>query len=519
MEVTEFFQKLFDTSDFPARWHCGKWSDFHGWLYIGSNLAIWASYFAIPLLMVKVIAQRKDLPFRKIFLLFVAFILFCGTTHFIDALIFWVPVYRFNALFLSGTAIVSWATAFYLYKVMPKAFALKTPTELERVVLEKTEELKEAYKKLEERERQFKALVNNNPDIIGHLGSDLKLKFINDSVKKISGKDSKHYIGKSLMDLEYPTKMKVNYSNVVEMAIRNKSIETYESEDWSPDQGREYFKISIVPIINGEQEVKDVLTVARNITPLKIAEFQLKEKISQLEVLSRNIENKKNRLESFAYIVSHNLRSPLATLEAIAELRKISTSEEEQKLYQQKSEELIAKLSQTVSDLTEIIKINLEQDVKKEVNNFEHVLLNLRDLLSVQLKESNAEIIADFSKCSSIYYPKAYLESILQNLITNAIKYRPNDRNPVIKLTTKATSKGVMLTCQDNGLGIDLEKYGDKIFQLHKTFHGNKDARGVGLFITRNQIESFGGEIKVESKVEEGTKFFIYFGEESIPKT
>src|ERR1041384_4019190 len=101
-QVWEFFRGLFSTTQWPPRWYCGSWSDFHGWLYIISDIVIWAAYFLIPVFLVRFILSRKDFPFPKTIWLFVAFILFCGATHLIDALIFWVPVYRFSALVRFG---------------------------------------------------------------------------------------------------------------------------------------------------------------------------------------------------------------------------------------------------------------------------------------------------------------------------------------------------------------------------------------------------------------------------------
>lgn len=134
-QVSEFFSKLFSTSGFPARWHCGQWSDFLGWLYIGSDLLIWSAYFAIPLIIINFIAKKRhSIPFHPLFFLFAAFILACGTTHFFDAVMFWVPVYRFSALLHFITGIISWATVIYLIKIVPIAFTLKSPQELQQEI-------------------------------------------------------------------------------------------------------------------------------------------------------------------------------------------------------------------------------------------------------------------------------------------------------------------------------------------------------------------------------------------------
>ncbi len=129
-EVIDFFSGLFSTHLWPPRWQCGIWTDFHGWLFIGSDVAIWGAYFAIPLLLVNIVS-KKQVPFLPVFWLAAGFILFCGFTHLVDAIIFYYPVYHLAALMRLGTAIVSWATVYVLYRNLPRVFSLRTPEELE----------------------------------------------------------------------------------------------------------------------------------------------------------------------------------------------------------------------------------------------------------------------------------------------------------------------------------------------------------------------------------------------------
>lgn len=130
-QVKEFFTGIFDTANWPPRWHCGTWTDFHGWLYILSDLAIFTAYFAIPLLLFRIISKRKDIPFPKIIWLFIAFILLCGTTHLLDAIIFWWPAYRLSALVRFFTGVISIFTVFALYKITPVIYKLRTVEQLE----------------------------------------------------------------------------------------------------------------------------------------------------------------------------------------------------------------------------------------------------------------------------------------------------------------------------------------------------------------------------------------------------
>ena len=120
----EFFRKLFDTGDFPARWHCGNWTAGHGWLHVVSDLAIFGAYVAIPVTLLALVARRPDLPFPRVFWLFGAFILFCGLGHLIEATIFWRPWYRLSGVVKAMTAVVSWATVFALTPVFRRAIEL-----------------------------------------------------------------------------------------------------------------------------------------------------------------------------------------------------------------------------------------------------------------------------------------------------------------------------------------------------------------------------------------------------------
>ncbi|OOQ58381.1 hypothetical protein BC343_11505 [Mucilaginibacter pedocola] len=173
-QVADFFSNIFSTADWPPRWHCGSWSDFHGWLYIISDIGIWAAYFAIPIMMLLLLRKKKDIPFHKIFLLFVAFILLCGLTHLIDAAIFWWPAYRLSALVRFITAVVSIFTVYALYRVIPLVFNLRTVAELEaeiekrRIVEEKLSQNEIALNRSLELTTQHNQQLKNFTHILSH---------------------------------------------------------------------------------------------------------------------------------------------------------------------------------------------------------------------------------------------------------------------------------------------------------------------------------------------------------------
>lgn len=144
-EIIYFFKHLFSTSDWEPRWQHGTWSQFHGWLYIISELLIWASYFAIPIILyVFIHKRREDLPFVRIFWLFILFLLASGTSHLVDAMIFWYPAFRLNSLVLSINAAIAVIAVSGMIKLLPEALSLRTPKQFEKIIKERTEDLEQS---------------------------------------------------------------------------------------------------------------------------------------------------------------------------------------------------------------------------------------------------------------------------------------------------------------------------------------------------------------------------------------
>jgi signal transduction histidine kinase len=164
-----------------------------------------------------------------------------------------------------------------------------------------------------------------------------------------------------------------------------------------------------------------------------------------------------------------------------------------------------------MNDLMDTLKVKTQTDLEKVEIRFKDLLDKVIQSLEGELITAEASVTFDFNKAPSIHYPKAYLESIFQNLLSNAIKYRAPERKAKIHFESDIKKEQVVLRVSDNGQGIDLQKFGDKLFGLHRTFHSHQEARGVGLFLIKTQIESMGGSISAESEVGKGTTFTIQF--------
>ncbi|RCH56714.1 hypothetical protein DJ568_02335 [Mucilaginibacter hurinus] len=226
---------------------------------------------------------------------------------------------------------------------------------------------------------------------------------------------------------------------------------------------------------------------------------------TNLDVLTE--QNK--RLQNFAYIISHNLRSHSGNLQTMIKMYDETDGEETKTEILDQIKNVTESLTKTIEHVNEIVKIQTDKPKDIREIDFLSVFKNIFSALRNNISAVNAHIEYDFSRAPGVKYLPAYLESIFQNMITNAIKYRHPDRAPHIRCFTYTMGGQVYLVFEDNGIGIDLDRHGDQVFGLYKTFHQNSDSRGVGLFITRNQIEALGGSIEIESTVNVGTRFVI----------
>jgi light-regulated signal transduction histidine kinase (bacteriophytochrome) len=257
-----------------------------------------------------------------------------------------------------------------------------------------------------------------------------------------------------------------------------------------------------VPIIDDYGQCVKIRGIFQDIDSIKRKGLALQASINLL-----NEQNK--RLQNFAYIVSHNLRSHTGNLQFMVNLHEESESDDDRAEVFAHIKSISKSLVTTIEHLNEIVKINTDVEGERKTIEFEDVFKNVISALQSNIEATGAKIEYDFTKCPVINYIPAYLDSILQNLLTNSLKYRHMDRQPVITCRTIKDHDHIYMLFEDNGIGIDLDRYGDKVFGMYKTFHQNADAKGIGLFITRNQIEALGGSIKIDSTVNVGTKFTI----------
>lgn len=221
------------------------------------------------------------------------------------------------------------------------------------------------------------------------------------------------------------------------------------------------------------------------------------------------ISNQNKKLTNFAHIVSHNLKEHAGNFESLLEFyhdaQSLESKDEIVTLLMTVSESL----TKTIDNLREIVSKHSSSKLEIKPLRFNDYVNKVIDLLELDIVEKKVIIKNYVSDELMLYSNETYLESIILNLSSNALKYSHPDRQPIFVIDAKVTPTEIIITLEDNGVGIDLEKYGSDIFGLYKTFHNNPNSEGIGLYLTKNQIEALGGEITVESTVDVGTKFII----------
>jgi PAS domain S-box-containing protein len=231
----------------------------------------------------------------------------------------------------------------------------------------------------------------------------------------------------------------------------------------------------------------------------------------KLEKSARMIRQQNDRLLNFAHIVSHNLRSHSGNLQMVLEIIN-DENDVDEKVNLLKHLDTVSKtLNETIENLTEVVKVQTDISLNKIPVKLEASFNSAVNTLSSVINNSQATVISNFDAVGEVDHIPAYLDSIMLNIVSNSIKYQHPDRHPVVRVISSVENGNKYLTFSDNGIGIDLERHGKNMFGMYKTFHKHPDARGIGLFITKNQIEAIGGTIEIASKLGEGTSFKISF--------
>ncbi len=274
-----------------------------------------------------------------------------------------------------------------------------------------------------------------------------------------------------------------------------------------------------VPVSPYEEIKKQNMQLLELTEQLRLKNLQAAEQIEEIKALNNKLNRANVELEDYAYAISHDLKSPINNLNLLLTMIENANDLNQKATYFPDLGKIVNRLNELFTGLTQMIELqNQEVTAAKEVW-FEDILQMVLDEYKTDLEATSANITYQFEVAPSITYYEIYLYSIFSNLISNAIKYRKKDKNPQIKISTIQTSDYIVLKIQDDGIGMDLSKVGEKLFKPFKRFNKQAEGRGIGLHLIKNMVEKNGGKIEVDSKPGCGATFMAYLKEYSQKRT
>ncbi|EIM73351.1 PAS/PAC sensor signal transduction histidine kinase [Nitritalea halalkaliphila LW7] len=230
---------------------------------------------------------------------------------------------------------------------------------------------------------------------------------------------------------------------------------------------------------------------------------------SEQQRLLSKTNDQNTRLRNFAYIVTHNLRSHLSGITGMLQLIEMEQPELMENPYLGLLAQASQQLHGTIDELAEVVRFQLGEE-QREIVDISETLRTVVDALAAVARKEAVHLDNQLAPDLKVYGVPAYVNSVLLNLISNAIKYKNPAVSSWVRIIASMAEDMLVLTVQDNGLGMDLAQMGDKLFGLYNTFHRHQEARGIGLYITKGQIEVMGGRIEVASTPGVGTTFTVY---------
>lgn len=505
---------FFDTSGFPARWYCGEgWliNPALGWLHIISDLVIFAAYMAIPLVIVAYMRRRREVPFPGVFWIFCAFIFSCGTTHLLDAIIFWYPIYPVAGVVKAATAIVSAIAVLMTIRIMPLALALPGMTAMNQrlqreVAARAASEGELAIKAGELAHSQRRLVAAQQVARLGDWTYDLRTQRMewSEEVYRLFERDP----------AQGPPRTFAENADLyadpaaITMAIHRARQQPGEAVEIDLEarlaSGAMAWHRSIVRTITDEHgDITQIWGTVQDVTREKQASLADARQRQDLERINQ-------QLEQFAYIASHDLTEPLRKVRFFSDVLK----DETEGTRSETANDAIARMTSATERMNRLVQdlLAFARSGKSLANpravDLDAALDDALETLDQRIKEHHALI--EREPLPTIWGEQVMLTQVFQNLLMNALKYSHPERPPRIRITATTSANQVAITISDNGLGFALNQI-SRIFEPFVRLHRNigQDGTGIGLAICRRIIEVHGGSIQAQPGPDTGASFTI----------
>ncbi len=374
-------------------------------------------------------------------------------------------------------------------------------------------EKKQAEKKLRDTKEQLQSILESAGEGIYGLDLNGYATFANRAAEEMLGYTLEEMKGRSQHELIHHSKADGKPFPSEECSIfaafKNGKISHIEDEVfWKKNGGSFPVEYVSAPILSEDDEIMGAVVIFRDITDRKKMEMERIDLIRNLKIVNKE-------LEEFSYRISHDLKAPLVNIRGLSSIMKMDMEDGNHGEVLSNIEKvggLTQKLEDLMNDILELAKVGRTEDKFEEVN-VENELNFIKESLGTLIDEKQVEIRFNFKNIDAIYTSKNIIKTILENLISNAVKYSDlNKRDRFVDVELSKGQGGNYMRVSDNGLGIP-EKYMNEVFGMFKRFHKDTSfGSGLGLYIVKKNIEKIGGDISVKSNAG-GTEFTIFLPE------
>lgn len=525
--MLEFLDRFITASDYVPHGYCiGWWTPLVS-VFVVADLLIFFSYFSMPVGLLYFAKRRQDFPYKWLLWMYAAFILSCGSTHLMDVVVLWRPFYGVDALLKALTALVSVATAFAMWPLLPHALRLPSPHQLRQSNLaleaEITErkraeaalkEAKEAAEAglIEERILMASIVESSEDAIIAESLSGIVTSW-NQGATRMLGYSAEEMMGRSLLETVV-AELRSEEEGILSTIASGGSIKHVESTRVRKDGIRIAVSVSVSPVRNKAGEIVGAAKILRDITERKAAEAKIVELNSSLEIRIRErtseLRAANEELEAFAYAVSHDLRAPLRGMLSFSN---ILADEHAENLVPDAREcvEHITRASRNMGQLIDGL-LTLSRvtrgALQREPVNLSDMAERLREEL--QRAEPQRSVAWDIEPNLTVHGDGRLLESVMRNLIGNSWKYTAKCVAPRITVAARAdgSSRGVCVS--DNGAGFDMA-FAEQLFQPFRRLHRQDEfpGLGIGLATVLRIIHRHGGSIQASGEPDRGASFWF----------